>query len=71
VRDQFNLSPEYIHLATFALASHPQPVLEAIQKVPPCKLALSEEPAPAGATALCKRRTTLAMRPSDSGSLTQ
>src|ERR1019366_5096119 len=45
VRDQFNLSPEYIHLATFALASHPQPVLEAIQKVPPCKLALSEEPA--------------------------
>jgi hypothetical protein len=69
VRDQFNLSPEYIHLATFALASHPQPVLEAIQKVPPCKLALSEEPAPAGATALCKRRTTFAMR--DSGSLTQ
>jgi hypothetical protein len=30
VHDQF--SPEYIHLATFALASHPRPVREAIQK---------------------------------------
>jgi isopenicillin-N epimerase len=32
VRGQFNLSPEFIHLATFALASHPRPVREAIQK---------------------------------------
>src|SRR3979411_3327315 len=32
VRNQFNLSPEYIHLATFALTSHPRPVREAIQK---------------------------------------
>jgi isopenicillin-N epimerase len=32
VRNQFNLSHEYIHLATFALASHPRPVREAIEK---------------------------------------
>jgi isopenicillin-N epimerase len=31
VRDQFNLSHEYIHLATFSLASHPRPVREAIE----------------------------------------
>jgi aminotransferase class V len=41
VRDQFNLSPEYIHLATFALASHPRPVREAIQKY---RRALDENP---------------------------
>lgn len=32
VRNQFDLSHEYIHLATFALASHPRPVREAIEK---------------------------------------
>ena len=41
VRNQFNLSPEYIHLATFALASHPRPVREAIQKY---RRALDENP---------------------------
>src|ERR1700738_3426234 len=41
VRDQFNLSSEYIHLATFALASHPRPVREAIQKY---RRALDENP---------------------------
>jgi len=41
VRDQFNLSPEYIHLATFALVSHPRPVREAIQKY---RRALDENP---------------------------
>ena len=41
VRDQFNLSPEYIHLATFALVSHPLPVREAIQKY---RRALDENP---------------------------
>ena len=41
VRDQFNLSPEYIHLATFALASHPRPVREAIQNY---RRALDENP---------------------------
>ncbi|HWP01244.1 MAG TPA: aminotransferase class V-fold PLP-dependent enzyme [Methylococcus sp.] len=32
VRDQFNLSREYIHLAPFYIASHPRPVREAIEK---------------------------------------
>jgi len=41
VRDQFNLSREYIHLATFALASHPRPVREAIEKY---RRALDENP---------------------------
>jgi hypothetical protein len=41
VRDQFNLSREYIHFATFALASHPRPVREAIQKY---RRALDENP---------------------------
>jgi isopenicillin-N epimerase len=41
VRNQFNLSPEYIHLATFALASHPRPVRDAIQKY---RRALDENP---------------------------
>src|SRR3984893_18156340 len=41
VRAQFNLSPDYIHLATFALASHPRPVREAIQKY---RRALDENP---------------------------
>jgi isopenicillin-N epimerase len=41
IRDQFNLSPEYIHLATFALASHPRPVREAIEKY---RRALDENP---------------------------
>jgi selenocysteine lyase/cysteine desulfurase len=41
VRNQFNLSREYIHLATFALASHPRPVREAIEKY---RRALDENP---------------------------
>jgi isopenicillin-N epimerase len=41
VRNQFNLSHEYIHLATFALASHPRPVREAIEKY---RRALDENP---------------------------
>jgi uncharacterized protein len=41
VRDQFNLSREYIHLATFALASHPRPVRETIEKY---RRALDENP---------------------------
>src|SRR5207237_4698731 len=41
VRNQFNLSSEYIHLATFALASHPRPVREAIQRY---RRALDENP---------------------------
>jgi isopenicillin-N epimerase len=41
VRDQFNLSPEYIHLATFALASHPRSVREAIENY---RRALDENP---------------------------
>lgn len=32
VRDQFDLSREYIHLAPFYIASHPRPVREAIEK---------------------------------------
>lgn len=32
VRDQFNLSRDYIHLSSFFLASHPRPVQEAIEK---------------------------------------
>jgi Selenocysteine lyase len=41
VRGQFNLSREYIHLATFAIASHPRPVREAIEKY---RRALDENP---------------------------
>src|SRR5918999_5776205 len=41
VRGQFNLSRDYIHLATFALASHPRPVREAIEKY---RRALDENP---------------------------
>jgi isopenicillin-N epimerase len=41
VRNQFNLSRDYIHLATFALASHPRPVREAIEKY---RRALDENP---------------------------
>ncbi len=32
VRDQFDLSREYIHLAPFYISSHPRPVREAIEK---------------------------------------
>ena len=32
VRDQFNLSRDYIHLAILALAPHPRPVREAIER---------------------------------------
>lgn len=32
VREQFAVSPEYIHLSSFFLASHPRPVREAIEK---------------------------------------
>ena len=32
VRAQFGVSPEYIHLSAFFLASHPRPVREAIEK---------------------------------------
>ena len=32
VRDQFDLSREYIHLTSFFLASHPRPVREAIER---------------------------------------
>ena len=32
VRAQFAVSPEYIHLSSFFLASHPRPVREAIEK---------------------------------------
>jgi isopenicillin-N epimerase len=32
VRDQFDLSRDYIHLSSFFLASHPRPVREAIEK---------------------------------------
>lgn len=31
VREQFGLSPKYVHLATFFLASHPRPVHDAIE----------------------------------------
>src|SRR4051794_34513355 len=30
VRAQFNLAPDYVHLAAFMLASHPKPVRDAI-----------------------------------------
>jgi isopenicillin-N epimerase len=33
VRDQFHLSPDYIHLSYFFLASHPEPVRLAIEKL--------------------------------------
>src|SRR5436190_20210756 len=32
IRDQFNLSREYIHLALLYLASHPKPVRDAIER---------------------------------------
>src|SRR5437899_11713825 len=32
VRRQFELAPDYIHLALFFLASHPRPVREAIEE---------------------------------------
>ncbi|MCI0444699.1 aminotransferase class V-fold PLP-dependent enzyme, partial [bacterium] len=32
IRDQFELDRNYIHLATFFLASHPKPVRDAIEK---------------------------------------
>src|SRR5215831_12147773 len=32
VRQQFQLSPDYIHLALFFLASHPRPVRQAIEQ---------------------------------------
>jgi selenocysteine lyase/cysteine desulfurase len=32
VRDQFAVSPDYIHLSSFFLASHPRPVREAIER---------------------------------------
>jgi isopenicillin-N epimerase len=32
IRDQFDLGKEYIHLTSFFLASHPQPVREAIER---------------------------------------
>lgn len=32
IRNQFDLDPDYIHLATFFLASHPKPVRDAIEK---------------------------------------
>lgn len=32
VRDQFALTPEYIHMATFLLSSHPRPVAAAIER---------------------------------------
>jgi isopenicillin-N epimerase len=32
VRDQFDLSRDYIHLSSFFLASHPRPVRKAIEK---------------------------------------
>jgi len=32
IRDQFDLSRDYIHLSSFFLASHPRPVREAIEK---------------------------------------
>src|SRR5690606_989225 len=32
VRQQFGTSPEFVHLASFFLASHPRPVREAIEK---------------------------------------
>ena len=41
VRAQFNLSPDYIHLASFYIASHPRPVREAIEKY---RKAIDENP---------------------------
>ncbi|AKH37696.1 MULTISPECIES: aminotransferase class V-fold PLP-dependent enzyme [Nitrosomonas] len=41
VRAQFNLSPDYIHLASFYIASHPRPVREAIDKY---RKAIDENP---------------------------
>lgn len=42
VRAEFNLSPKYIHLAGFLLASHPRPVREAIERH---RRALDDNPA--------------------------
>lgn len=41
VRDQFNLSRDYVHLSTFYIASHPRPVREAIDQY---RRALDENP---------------------------
>lgn len=41
MRDQFDLSREYIHLAPFYIASHPRPVREAIEKY---RRAIDENP---------------------------
>ena|SRR5207247_1909146 len=41
VRDQFNLSRDYIHLSTFYISSHPRPVREAIDQY---RRALDENP---------------------------
>jgi selenocysteine lyase/cysteine desulfurase len=42
VRAEFNVSPDYVHLAGFLLASHPRPVREAIERH---RQALDENPA--------------------------
>jgi isopenicillin-N epimerase len=42
VRAEFNVSPDYVHLAGFLLASHPRPVREAIERH---RKALDENPA--------------------------
>ncbi len=41
VRDQFNLSRDYVHLSTFYIASHPRPVREAIDQY---RRAIDENP---------------------------
>ncbi len=41
VRDQFNLSRDYVHLSTFYISSHPRPVREAIDQY---RRALDENP---------------------------
>ncbi|WP_437636527.1 aminotransferase class V-fold PLP-dependent enzyme [Sorangium sp. So ce854] len=53
VRDEFALSPAWIHMASFLLASHPRPVREAIEALrreldesPPHALEAHEDPAP-------------------------
>lgn len=42
VREQFPLTPSYVHMATFLLASHPRPVAEAIERF---RRALDDNPA--------------------------
>src|SRR5687768_8819241 len=41
VRTQFNLSPDYVHLAGFYIVSHPRPVREAIERY---RKAIDENP---------------------------